>query len=132
MKKLIFSLSALAILSGCASTTKTSYEPERQVYATPAERAFQTGVEFRMVQSCRAQLNPRLVAQYEESVNLMLTTYSPNVRQSVRTAFSRGLGTETSYFNKIPCEKMTTLLNEQLTCMDAETRKNLKGSIGLK
>lgn len=102
------------------------------MYATPAERAYQMGLEYNMIQSCRAELGNAKVAQYAQSAELLLTSYPHAWREKARNAFQQGLTTGPARFHRIPCAGINALLAEQLACNEAETRKNLKASARLR
>lgn len=119
-------------MTGCASTPKPQVTEEPVVYATPAERAFQLGVDHRIVQSCRAELGDRRVAAHTQSAELLLSSYPKNLRSTVNRAYVQGAATAAEPFHKIPCEAVAAMISEQLACNDAETRKNLKAAAHLK
>jgi hypothetical protein len=131
MNRFILSMCAAAILTGCASSPKSAPEPE-QVFATPAERAYTLGMEHRRIQDCRAELGEGRVAQHRDSVKLLLTSYPANIRDSLKSDFAKGYATGPALFHRIPCTEIAPLLDEQVACNAAETRRNLKAAAKLK
>lgn len=89
------------------------------------------GLEYNMIQSCRAELGDARVAQYAQSAELLLTSYPQTWREKAKAAFQQGFSTGPARFHRIPCESIKTLISEQLACNDAETRKNLKAAAKL-
>jgi hypothetical protein len=131
MNRFVLSLCAAAILTGCASSPKSVPEPE-EVFATPAERAYNLGVEHRRIQDCRAELGEGRVAQHRDSVKLLLTSYPANIRDGLKSEFAKGYSTGPAMFHRIPCADIPQLLEEQVACNAAETRRNLKAAANLK
>jgi len=131
MIRLILSLGAAAILAGCASSPK-SVPDAPEVFATPAERAYNLGLEHRRVQDCRVELGEARVARHQESIQLLIKSYPVSMRENLKSAFAQGYSTGPAMFHKIPCSEIQPLLDEQLSCNAAETRRNLKAAIGLK
>jgi len=131
MNRLFLSMCAAAILAGCASSPKSAPEPE-QVFATPAEHAYNLGLEHRRIQECRTELGEGRVAQHRDSVKLLLTSYPANIREGLKSEFAKGYATGPAMFHRIPCADIPPLLEEQVACNAAETRRNLKAAAKLK
>jgi len=131
MKKLILLCLTAAVLTGCATSPTSVAQADAPVYATPAERAYQMGLEYNMILTCRAELGDARVAQYAQSAELLLTSYPQSWRGKAQSAFQQGLATGPARFHRIPCEGIKSLIIEQMACNDAETRKNLKAAARL-
>lgn len=126
MKRIVLFSCVAAVLAGCASTSPNPAPASTPVFASPTERAYQLGVEHRMVQDCREELGSTQVAQHTDSAQLLLASYPKEWREAARVAYSRGFQAGPERFHRIPCEDIQQLLADELTCNSAETRRNLK------
>lgn len=131
MKRIVLFLCAAAALTGCASTSPSTPDAAT-AFASPAQRAYQLGVEHRMVQDCRPELGAARVSQHAESAQLLLTSYPVAWRDAAKSAFARGYAAGPARFHHVPCEGIQSVLDEQLACNAAETRRNLKTAAHLK
>lgn len=131
MTRFILSLCAAAVLTGCASSPKSIPETE-QVFVTPAERAYNLGMEHRRIKDCSVKLSEGRVAQHADSVRLLINSYPANIRENLKSEFAKGYAAGPAMFHRIPCDEIEPLLNEQIACNVAETRRNLKTALNLK
>lgn len=102
------------------------------MFASPAERAYNLGMEHRRIQDCRAELGEARVAQHRDSVKLLITSYPASLRDNLKSEFTKGFATGPAMFHRIPCADIKPLLAEQVACNAAETRRNLKAAANLK
>lgn len=130
--RLMLAAVAATVLMGCASKSPTpsSQSGQPQPPVPVMTRAFELGVEARLVASCTDKVGVAQAQYQAEAHELWLASLAPSQRAMARQRYAEGLQHKTAAFG-MSCKAVAAALPDRMACTADETREHLRTRAGL-